>query len=34
MTSFAETIAANIAYGRPDASREEIEAAARTAHAH
>jgi subfamily B ATP-binding cassette protein MsbA len=31
---FAETIAANIAYGRPDASREEIEAAARTAHAH
>jgi subfamily B ATP-binding cassette protein MsbA len=31
---FAETIAANIAYGTPNASREEIEAAARTAHAH
>mgnify|MGYP005768312797 FL=1 len=28
------TIAQNIAYGRPEASREEIEAAARAAHAH
>jgi subfamily B ATP-binding cassette protein MsbA len=31
---FDDTIAANIAYGRRDASREEIEAAARAAHAH
>jgi subfamily B ATP-binding cassette protein MsbA len=31
---FDDTIAANIAYGRPDASREQIEAAARAAHAH
>ncbi|MBI4265043.1 MAG: lipid A export permease/ATP-binding protein MsbA [Acidobacteria bacterium] len=31
---FDDTIAANIAYGRPAASREEIEAAARAAHAH
>jgi subfamily B ATP-binding cassette protein MsbA len=31
---FDDTIAANIAYGAPDASREQIEAAARTAHAH
>jgi subfamily B ATP-binding cassette protein MsbA len=31
---FDETIAANIAYGRPDASQEEIEQAARVAHAH
>jgi subfamily B ATP-binding cassette protein MsbA len=31
---FDDTIAANIAYGRPSASREEIEAAARAAHAH
>lgn len=31
---FDDTIAANIAYGRPDASRGEIEAAARAAHAH
>jgi subfamily B ATP-binding cassette protein MsbA len=31
---FDETIAANIAYGRPEATREQIEAAARTAHAH
>jgi subfamily B ATP-binding cassette protein MsbA len=31
---FDETVAANIAYGRPDASREAIEAAARAAHAH
>ena len=31
---FDDTIAANIAYGRPDASRDEIEAAARAAHAH
>jgi subfamily B ATP-binding cassette protein MsbA len=31
---FDDTIAANIAYGRPSATREEIEAAARTAHAH
>jgi subfamily B ATP-binding cassette protein MsbA len=30
---FDDTVAANIAYGRPDASREEIEAAARAAHA-
>jgi subfamily B ATP-binding cassette protein MsbA len=31
---FDDTIAANIAYGRPGALREEIEAAARAAHAH
>jgi len=31
---FDDTIAANIAYGVPEASREQIEAAARTAHAH
>ena len=31
---FDDTIGANIAYGRPDASRAEIEAAARAAHAH
>jgi ATP-binding cassette, subfamily B, bacterial MsbA len=31
---FDDTIAANIAYGAPEASREQIEAAARTAHAH
>jgi subfamily B ATP-binding cassette protein MsbA len=31
---FDDTIAANIAYGRPDATREAIEAAARAAHAH
>ena len=31
---FDETIAANIAYGRPSASRADIEAAARAAHAH
>jgi ATP-binding cassette subfamily B protein len=31
---FFGTIAENIAYGRPDASRDEIIAAARTAHAH
>jgi subfamily B ATP-binding cassette protein MsbA len=31
---FDDTIAANIAYGRPDASRAQIEAAARAAHAH
>lgn len=30
---FDDTVAANIAYGRPDASREAIEAAARAAHA-
>jgi ATP-binding cassette, subfamily B, bacterial MsbA len=30
---FDDTIAANIAYGRPDASRGDIEAAARSAHA-
>jgi ATP-binding cassette, subfamily B, bacterial MsbA len=30
---FDETIAANIAYGRPDATRAQIEAAARAAHA-
>ena len=28
---FSDTIAANIAYGRPDATREEVEAAARVA---
>jgi len=31
---FDDTVAANIAYGRPAAAREEIEAAARAAHAH
>jgi subfamily B ATP-binding cassette protein MsbA len=31
---FDDTVAANIAYGRPDAARDQIEAAARTAHAH
>jgi subfamily B ATP-binding cassette protein MsbA len=31
---FDDTIGVNIAYGRPDASRAEIEEAARTAHAH
>ena len=31
---FDDTIAANIAYGRPDAPRAEVEAAARAAHAH
>lgn len=31
---FSSTIEENIAYGRPDASREEIVAAARVAHAH
>ena len=31
---FDDTIAANIAYGVPDATREDIEAAARAAHAH
>lgn len=31
---FDETVAANIAYGRPGASRADIEAAARAAHAH
>jgi ATP-binding cassette, subfamily B, bacterial MsbA len=31
---FDDTIAANIAYGRPSASRQEIEAASRAAHAH
>jgi subfamily B ATP-binding cassette protein MsbA len=31
---FDDTIAANIAYGRPSASRAEVEAAARAAHAH
>jgi len=31
---FDDSIAANIAYGRPSASREEIEVAARAAHAH
>jgi subfamily B ATP-binding cassette protein MsbA len=31
---FDDTIAANIAYGRPSATREDIEAAARAAHAH
>ena len=30
---FDDTVAANIAYGRPDASRAEVEAAARAAHA-
>jgi subfamily B ATP-binding cassette protein MsbA len=31
---FDDTIAANIAYGRPSASRQEVETAARAAHAH
>ena len=31
---FDDTVAANIAYGRPDAARVQIEAAARAAHAH
>jgi subfamily B ATP-binding cassette protein MsbA len=31
---FSDTVAANIAYGRPEATREEIEEAARMAHAH
>jgi len=31
---FDDTVSNNIAYGRPDASRAEIEAAARAAHAH
>jgi subfamily B ATP-binding cassette protein MsbA len=31
---FDDTVAANIAYGRPAATRAEIEAAAKTAHAH
>jgi ATP-binding cassette, subfamily B, bacterial MsbA len=31
---FDETIASNIAYGSPSATREEVEAAARAAHAH
>jgi subfamily B ATP-binding cassette protein MsbA len=31
---FDDTVAANIAYGRPDATRDAIEAAARAAHAH
>ena len=31
---FADTVAANIAYGRPEATREEIEDAARRANAH
>ena len=31
---FDDSIAANIAYGRPTAGREEVEAAARAAHAH
>jgi ATP-binding cassette, subfamily B, bacterial len=31
---FPTTIAENIAYGRPDATRTEVEAAARTAHVH
>jgi len=31
---FDDTVAANIAYGRPGATRDEIEAAARAAHAH
>lgn len=31
---FSDTVAANIAYGLPDASMEKIEAAARMAHAH
>ncbi len=31
---FSESVASNIAYGRPDARREDIEAAARAAGAH
>ena len=31
---FSQTVGENIAYGRPSAGREEIEAAARVAHAH
>jgi ATP-binding cassette subfamily B protein/subfamily B ATP-binding cassette protein MsbA len=31
---FPTTIASNIAYGRPEASREEVEGAARAANAH
>jgi ATP-binding cassette subfamily B protein len=31
---FNDTVSANIAYGRPNATREDIEAAARAAHAH
>mgnify|MGYP003343152660 CR=1 FL=1 len=31
---FNDTVAYNIAYGRPEASREEVEAAARAAHIH
>ena len=31
---FSQSVGANIAYGRPDAGSEEIEAAARAAHAH
>jgi ATP-binding cassette subfamily B protein len=31
---FNESVRANIAYGKPDASKEEIEAAAKAAHAH
>ena len=31
---FDDTVAANLAYGRPDASPDDIEAAARAAHAH
>ncbi len=31
---FSQTVAENIAYGRPEATREEVEAAARVAHAH
>jgi ATP-binding cassette, subfamily B, bacterial MsbA len=31
---FDDTVAANIAYGRPDATPDEIEAASRAAHAH
>ena len=31
---FSDTVRANIAYGRPDATEEEIEAAARVAQAH
>ncbi|HEY6508789.1 MAG TPA: ABC transporter transmembrane domain-containing protein, partial [Vicinamibacterales bacterium] len=31
---FDDTVAANLAYGRPDASPDQIEAAARAAHAH
>ncbi len=31
---FNDTVAYNIAYGRPGATREEVEAAARSAHIH